>query len=574
MRPSWRILLLASAVSAGLPATAEGPAPPSAKADVQLDGSDRLDSFVREAIDEGLLTPSGQQVETEAPDPVAEAEAEPRRVVSADTTCPAAQVYDFARYSTLKTYDDLLAWRKQAKTESLENPEASLAGAYLALGMNEEARLQLQGKAGAEATALRQLAGLMEGRGAPDLRHFHQVAACEGLSDFWLAVALLETAPEEAAERLKLNINAFRALPQQMRIEVAARVVPVLETSGNAAFAEKLMAMFTTTEIAGSKRLGFNEALLGLSAGGASAEQAMRAYLRQPEFREAAVQSLLSHGAKVDRRFQSDVADRLVDRMKTDDAPQNVAGNLDTMLNDLQGVADYDTTLQMAGLPATQSPEARDQLARHFITLVETDLQSKALMDNLRAMDALMRGDYLVEGRPEGDAAFSKAAALAVDLGFRNLAETFATRSSDTEELALARASLAYRTLDHAALKSLLGANRRMPGIIRLAALSAVREGDELLLSMLADEVRQDPEASLDVIEMDASSGRWIVSDAVYQAAARLEGEENRKRYERVRELRAGVRTPGSIQSYEMADIDAALARSRRILNPQSQEMR
>ena len=583
MRPSYRILLLSLAVSAGLPASAEGPADASAQ-EANADTPSRLDSFVRDAIDQGLLKPSTPEepqaeVEVQPAEPaIAEpaVSAAPEEVAAGpvDLTCPDTDPFDFAPYRDLETYDDLMGWRESTGGGNTPGAAARLARAYLALGLNEEARLEVNGVESSEAEALRQLADLLEGRSAVTAEDFAALEDCSDTADFWAMVAEASSNTTPSAERLEAGLETFRTLPLQMRIEVAARTVPALEAMDEPELAEAYMDSFTAPQVNRSKQLSFNKALLDMDERGAQAEAAMREFVRHPEFQEAAVESLLGHGFKVDRRFQSDVATRLVDEMNTPGAPRDIGGDLDTMLDELEGITDYSLTLQLAAMPATQEPGARDRLAAHFISLVDSDLRSDALMDNLRGMDALVRGDDLVRGREAGERVLAQATSLAVDLGFQHLAEVFASRTEATDDLAAARAALAYRTLNHEALARLLEAHPDNEEIIRLSALSAIRTGDETRLPGLLAKMDPDAETLIALVEMDAASGHWMLPDATYRAAGKLEGEDYQARFARVEALRAKKAPDPAGQTYDMAEIGAALKRARQVLDPQPKEMR
>ena len=569
------------------PALAEGPQPTGEDAPASGELSSSLDRFVQNAIDEGLLTPSAKpgsetqaapQSPSAAPAPEPRAPGEPARIVAlrpkhaiAEAVCANGDPFDFSGFHDLRNYDDLLAWRRGAESGFSSSPDVPLAKAYIALGLNEEARLQLDGVAGADASALRRLAYLMEDRAQPELDFFREQAACPGASDLWYALALAQSAPGEAAKRLEANINAFRRLPFQLRVEVASKAIPALDASGDRFVAEKMMANFTEQEIQASSRLIFNKALMAMQTGGQPAEYAMRNYLNMPEFRAAATASLLRHGYSLEPSAKQDAADRIVDELNDVSSAAAVSDNLDMMLDELEGVAGYGLTLQLAGLPATQTPEARARVTAHFAALADDGLSSPDLYDNLEAMDALLRGASLLAGREEGEELFADAARLAIDLGWQTLATTFAARVSDPEELAEARASLAYRTLDHETVKTLAAEYPKSPHINRLAALSAVRAGDGPLMLRVAARFDPDPETLLDMVELDAASRAWILPQRFYTAAESLEGEAARKRVSRVNTLRAQRGGPPPAPAFRMAEIGTALDRIGQSLDPNAE---
>ncbi|WP_300394444.1 hypothetical protein [Henriciella sp.] len=594
MNRAFRISLLALAFASGDLAFAEG----TGKQERDLgELPSSLDRFVQNAIDEGLLTPATPDKEepaneprkltpSDAPSqPPAEAQPELAQPVSArriaplrpkqavaEAVCSDRDPYDFSAYHTLRTYDDLLAWRRSAEASQADNSDAALARAFISLGLNEEARLQLDGVVGPEASALRRLAYLMEGRSAPDVGYFREQAACPGVSGLWYTIALLSTDRKKAARRLNDEINEFRRLPMQLRIEVAASMVPALDAAGERLLASKTMANFTETEIATSTRLSFNKALLDMHTGGAVAEARMRNYLSEEQFREDALSSLLRHGYDVDREYKEDVAGTVFEDIRKSGEATAVASGLDTMLNDLEGVAGYGLTLQLADLPATQTPRAHDRIATHFVSLAQEGLESPDLLDNLEAMDALLVGSSLLENRPEGDQLYARAAARAVELGLQNLAGAFASRTDNAEELARARAALAFRTLDHEALRVIAKNYPDSEGIARLAALSAVRTGDKALLVSMEPRLKRDAETLVSLIEMDAASRHWMVPERIYAAAGEFEEAPYQARVRRVAALREKSTARQMPRNYSMAEIGTALDRIGQSLDPKSRE--
>lgn len=550
-----------------------------------------LDRFVKNAIDEGLLTPAQPSSSPSATSPkispnphapIIEPAGQGRaqagvslrpKQSAASNVCAGEDPFDFSEYHELRTYDDLLAWRSTAEAAEPEHFKNELARAYIALGLNEEARLQLNGVVGAEASALRRLAVLMEDRAAPDRDFFRQQADCPGVSGIWYSLALLKTDRKAAARRFDERINEFRRLPFQLRVEIAARAVPALDAAGERLIVDKLMANFDEQDIAASSRLKFNRALINMRNGGDAARDVMRNYLNNPEFRQEAAASLLRHGQTLEKTVQRDVANRMIEKISGIDTTGPVASSLDVMLNDLHEVAGYGLTLQLASMPATQRPEAHDRIVSHFVSLAEDGLSSPDTLDNLEAMDALLAGADMLSERGEKDNLYSDASQLALRLGFQNLAATFASRTSDPEDLVEARASLAFRMADHDALKSFTILYPQNAEISFLAALSAVRSGDEALLSGLEPRLRRDARTVVSLIEMDAASGRWIVPEYIYGTARTLGNETYQARVKRVELLRDQQGPPQPAPEYDVADIGPALQRIRTSLEPDAMEV-
>ena len=554
--------------------------PPAEPKSVKIENADTrsLDRFVQEAIREGILTPTNpdgtapaqrrlgsKPASTERQQAPSSLALRPKYSVT-DTVCGAEDPFDFSEYHDLSTYDDLLAWRTGAESAHSDDFKTAMARAYIALGLNEEARLVLDGLTGAEPSALRRLAHMMEYRKEPDTEFFRLQAECSGASGIWYSVALLGIDLNEAAARLDSRMSEFRKLPLQLRIEVAARAVPALDIAGERFVAEKMMANFSEAEIKGSSRLTFNKALLDLKGGGAEAEKAVRNYLAEPRFKEFATAALLQNGHPVGQDVQQAVADKLIGDIERGESFKAVGSSLNVMLEDLDGVAGYSLTLQLADMPATQAPRDRQRIAVHFSDLAEAGLSSPKVLDNLGAMDALLAGTDLLQDAPESDQLFAAAAHRAAEFGLLHLSGTLSSRTADPAELAEARATLAFRMHDHDGLQAFTDQNPENHEIARLAALSAIRKGDKALLAKLEPRLQKNTETLVSMIEMDAAIGGWILPERYYSAASALEDDLSKAAVDRVILLRERRNARPSPRSYTIAEVAPALDRIGRAL--------
>lgn len=573
-----RILLLALALPASGVALAQGPSEGlQAERDVQeLPG--KLRSFIDEAIDEGLLTPA----EMPAPDkaaaadpapatiaqPAASKQAEPAR---AAVSCALTDPLDFAAYGELRNYGDLIAWR-ESKAASVEGvSDIALAKAFLSLGLNEEARLQLSGLEDETAYALRQLAHLLEGRKVPEINYFRTLADCHDSAGTWLSVALLQSRQPEGTAQLERHFAAFREMPLQLRIQVSGIAVPALEQMDATLMAEKLMASFSHEEVNRSARLAFNEAILDMNEGSEQAEKVLRRHLSDPAYRSQAAGALMKHGRPVDKEYREDFANSLIDDVGRLPEDVTLSAGLDIMLQDLNGVADYGLIWKLADLPATQAPDAREKLQARFAGLLRRDLSSVERLDNLTAINELMGGYDLLEGHDDADALTRLAVDLAIDLGFQNLANKLARRAGDDETLAYAQASLAYRLEDYEVLKQLSKVHPAHQGILLLAAKSAIHSRNQTWLDELEPKLMLEEEALVELLECDSMHGGSMVSERIYNLAQGFEDETLRARVERLSALRDGkLASPRS--NYDVSEVPARLERVGLALTPNTKE--
>ena len=554
----------------------------------------QLDSFVQEAIDQGLLKrsspvgtgpamPSTPQaappsVQLTAPEeaPVPQqVSLRPRQGAEVQTGCAVTSAYDFSDFRELSTYSDLMSWRGVLGAEDTETSRALLAKAYLVLGMNEEARMQLVGKADRTSTALREFAWLMEARSFPNISYFSDLADCDEEARIWLALARLRAGDPSGAQILSTQLSSFRHMPLRLRVNYAGLAIPALVRMKEATLIEKLLATFSKDEIEYYSRLKFVKALYDFSRATPGSEQVMRDYFNRLSYRDEAGAALRRAGLDIDAEYETELVTRLVDDygQLPEDIP--VEASLDVLLRDLNRAADYGMTLQLASVPAAQSPEAQARLADHYANLVAADLASTKKLWNIRGMDALLNGEDLLDGHEDLEARLGEAAALAAHLGLKSMSAKLSAKLDSDDQLAIAQAELAYRLADGKQLEALALQNTGIEQITRLAALDAVRSGDAARFAALSDRLPADPDFALLLVETDAASGHHIVPDIFYQRARDAGGEGGETTLNQIMTARKALASASEQPPrVALADVPGSLTRVGASLQASSMEMR
>jgi hypothetical protein len=77
-----------------------------------------------------------------------------------------------------------------------------------------------------------------------------------------------------------------------------------------------------------------------------------------------------------------------------------------------------------------------------------------------------------------------------------------------------------------------------------LAAKSAIKEQNRVLLNKVESRLPLQPDTILALIEQDAVSGYWILSDRIYEAADQLTGVDHEQRVARVASLKRTAQGP------------------------------
>jgi len=556
-----------------------------------------LDSFVQEAINEGLLRPARPQSAEASTSPVAGTPAEspsPQDIrpqvteaaveqapeqpaaaqIKVEYLCPETSPYDFSEFSDFASYSDLAQWRGFLEGEERTTALGRLmAKAYVSLGMIAEARAEIAGDQGQGGVALRLLTDLLARDGRPNLTFFRDVASCSGADNVWLAVGQLKLNDANGADLLAQHFADFRALPLRLRADAALIIIPALDRLDRPILSERLMTSFTAEEIAQSRELQFVKALQRLSMGSPSAAEDIRGYLRRAQYRNAAAAALRRHGKAISSDLEREIVDYYINELGNLPAEASVSENLDLILHDLNSAVGYDLTLRLAEVPAAANPQARQRLAGHFEAMLDDDLHSDTFLVNLKAMDALLKGEELLADRDGTEARFARAAAIAANLGLPSMSAKLSERLTHDAALALAQAELAFRLKDEAALARLLADNPGSVAIRKIALIDAINRGDRQAFNRLARGIPEDVDTALMLIEADAAAGHWVVPQRYYTIAARSGDEETQTRALRVSDARPAPEPPDEGE-IALTDVSSRLERLRESLGPIPTEVR
>ncbi|MCA8901821.1 MAG: hypothetical protein KDA53_11275 [Hyphomonas sp.] len=567
MRRLPSILLLSACLVPTMAALENEPEKPEQGAAAK-DLSTELETFVRDAIDEGLLKPAGTQPAEDAHAPAAAPhEPAPHKVAAPEAShpkaCASGHALDFTPVAGMTHYQELYAFREGGDHPAAEhggNAKLDLARGYLALGMYSEALMTLRRESGPDRDALRKLALMLEQRQQPDVAFFEDLAKCQPSTAIWSAAARLAVGDEAASDDLNTRLSDFRKLPLQLRIDLASVTIPTLTRTGHRGIARKMIADFTEEQVAGSPELRFVRALIEFDAGQESAGKTVHGYIDHPRFQEAALAALMAKDEALDSVREDILLGDLMLKFGQSGHDMELASSIDFALTELSERSRYQPIIELAAMPALQNPEAQGEVRRQLVASLDRDLKSDETIRVLAATDLLVQGVSLLEGDPATAKLYNLAAQRSVELGFGALAERLAETSPVDRPVAEEIAALAFRRGNTEAVYKLADNHPQSAEILRFAALSAVRDGNATHLATYESLIHHDPGTILELIEEDAASGHWIVGETIYAEARQLTGEDAEQRVARVLALRGAARRISSVpQYYSMSSVPATL---------------
>jgi len=517
------------------------------------DLSSDLDSFVRGAINKGLLTPAGEgHPEPDGPsghdDPVSPPVADQvksRALVAEErySACDRPYALDFTDVQTIGRYQEIYPVREKVggTTDKLALPDAlrEMAKAYIALGLYPEAIMSLKRTTGPDIVPYRKLAMLMANRTKPDVLFFQEMASCQEDSEIWLALAQLVAGQADGARTLQESLSGFRKLPLQLRIDYAALSIPELERIGEKSLARKLIADFDEAQVANSSELRFVSALVSLDSGDTAAERTVIEFLDHPQFQEPALAAMLRRNQTMDPAYEEILLGDLMQKFGQDsNGDKHLAASLQFALGELSASSRYQPIMDLAAMPALQNPEAQAEVRRQLVSSLDRDLGGDDPLRSLAAISALAAEAGLLDNEPSRDRLFRTATERAIHFGFGAMASNLSARTVADETMSLQIATLAFRRQDYSEVYALADSHPRDSGINVLAAKSAIKEQNLAMLSKIESRLTLQPDAILALIEQDAVSGHWVVSERVYAAAGQLTGDDHEQRVARVASLK------------------------------------
>jgi hypothetical protein len=516
---------------------------------VQL--ANELDQFVRDAIDEGLLTPVGEadaEPEEQADDrPSLPAGVRRRQAApfEVEVDCNGPNPLDFGEFEAFDRYQQIYTFQEKASQQPGQGEELAgveLAKAYLALGLYSEAGMVLKSTPGPVATAYLKVSRMMENRAIADLEYFQKLAECREEAGIWYGVALLANDRDAGVEVLSENINAFRKLPFRLRADLTAMVVPELDKRGERILPVKLLADFTSSQVADTTQLQFAKSIIDLGEQRPDAENDIRRFLSEPQFQEQALAVLMRHGKPLNSLQEEILMGELMKKFGQTGDDRALAASLQYALQELSGSSNYQPIMELAGMPALQNESAQKEIRRQFIKGLERDLNSDNRLRNLAALNALVSDPGILETAPERTKLYRAGASLAVRFGLVSMTRVLMKQDEADDAVIAELARLEFRAGDYDAVTNWAQAYPKNAPLNLLAAQSAIRQGNPVGLRIYEGRLELEPEAVLSLIELDAATNRWMVSDEIYAAAAALSDPVLKQRADRVFAMRTSAR--------------------------------
>ena len=303
--------------------------------------------------------------------------------------------------------------------------------------------------------------------------------------------------------------------------------------------ARKLIADFSEEQVTDSPQLRFVSALVSLDSGDSAAERTVIEFLDHPQFQEPALAAMLRRKRPMDPAYEEILLGDLMQKFGQDkNSDKHLAASLQFALQELSARSRYQPIMKLAAMPTLQNPEAQAEVRRQLVSSLDRDLGDDDPLRNLAAISALAGESGLLDNEPSRERLFKTATERAIHFGFGAMASDLSAKVAADEAVSLQIATLAFRRQDYDEVYALADGHPRDSRINVLAGKGAIREQNQALLNKIESRLSLEPESILALIEQDAVSGHWIVSDRIYDAADQLTGVDHEQRVARVASLK------------------------------------
>lgn len=552
----------------------------------------KLDKFVSDAIEGGLLEPS-LNVPDPAPhrvpkqitrkpisvEPLPTAEPAPKVIPIGDIIpeaspiqpappkCDETYALDFSKYESLRRYADLDAY-KSFKEDDI-GARNKLLKAMISLGLYREARVKSKNLDNPASQSLHELTILFENNGAYDGDYFTRLAGCHKAAKLWDAIQSVVDGRPGAANALSRHLTDYRYLPFNLKIDVAAMVIPILVDQDQHMLAEKFMASFSEEEISQSPRLEFVNAIIEMEAGEA-VKPAVEKYLMHPDFQLAAMSTLLKQGEITSPAQRDMIHDQILQSLRKAKTDREVAVRLRFALTELGTASNYPVMMKISELPSFQKPHIQEEILRHLSQSAKRDMQGDDDLRKMATIDLLIDGpDALINTRG-GVALYEDAAAYAQSIGRTNIAAFLQKRTQ-----AFSDKKIQPRVLPVEDVEQDVSANETeitAAPIVKRAdasspfanAMDAIQNNDALRYRALESNLPTDAHTLTQLLEAEARSGNWMITPRIHRLATAVEDTPYNARIARAQRIKLmAQRAARASTAFSITEIDAVLSHSQ-----------
>ena len=323
------------------------------------------------------------------------------------------------------------------------------------------------------------------------------------------------------------------------------------------------MTTFSDEEAKASSSLQFSLALLDDNS-----ETEIGDFIVRPEFRSNALRTVVQRDTELSESQRDLLLEEFTRIIKRETDERRITVGLKFALREYSKRSDVVQMIELTKIPNLQSPAAMNTILQHVAKVIEKGLADDDQLVVLSSIQTLIDHAETLDFHPATSGLYPLAAEYAERAGYRSLAVRLSDRGLRRRENILQSASLAFRSGAKEELFELARDNADIPEVALMASKVALKEGDRSNLRQFEVKLIDHPKLALELAQQDAVQGKWLVSEAIYIAAAISPDEELAGRAQNLLTLRRSVTAAAQRPALDLDQADEILSRSSKSLRP------
>ncbi|MEL7041474.1 MAG: hypothetical protein AAGL90_08110 [Pseudomonadota bacterium] len=517
-----------------------------------------LGAFVETAIEKGLLIPNE-----------ARAEAAP---VSVAMVCSETYPLDFSVVRSLRRFTQLPDAEIPANDIEAEAMLIRDVRAKLALGLYSEARAMIAFAPDEDWGVFKKFIAMMEARERPDVAYFQALADCYPEAALWRAVAQLAVFDASGVDRIAAQIAAVRALPFNLREDVATLVIPSLLIERRADLAQQILATFTPEEIENATRLSaLRTAILDMPNGSESDDRLVM-LMSRPTLKLAALLILVERERQLRPTLHSFVLEEAWNVLEASETQHDLKPILDFVIRNLDSENLYSGLERVRALPVAARDDVREAVDTFTIQALDGYLADQDPRSSLSALQTLTVFHDDLPVNAYGTDLRKRGAQRALDLGLFSMVARFLAPIEPDAQMALMLAKAAFWGGQDQELFDVREAFPTEAEINRMAGIRALQANLPNIATAAFTGLKAYPSKQLELLEHGAAVDNWTLwSGDLAPLVAGLSDAEV-QRLDRIRTIQVASVNPSAnrtrtLRNYQITEV---LNASRQALAPRA----
>jgi hypothetical protein len=457
-----------------------------------------LDAFVDAAIRSGLLIPNEQ----------GEVDVAPETLARMAYVCGSEYPLDLSVVRSLRRFTELPTG---AEDDDPEDKLITDLKSKLALGLYAEAGALIARAPETDYVAYRKLLALMENRQRPDVDYFETMSQCYPEAALWHAVAQLIIFDPAGVDGIAVQIGAIRALPFNMREDVAMLATPTLLIERRQDLAQQILATFTPEEIENSTRLSALKTAIVDMPTGAESDDRLVMLMSRPKLKLAALLILVERDDSLRPTVRSFALEEAWHILEHTETQHDLDPIVEFVIKHLASEDLYSGLDRVRALPVADREDVRASIDNYTMIALDDYLSDQDPANAINALETLNTFHTDLPVNERGNALRKQGAKRAIELGLFSMVKHFLEPVDREPQVGLLLATAAFWGHANQELFAVRDEFPKEPEINRMAGIRALQANLPKIAGKAYDALVAHPSLQLELLEQGAVEGNWAL---------------------------------------------------------------